>query len=63
MKHSGFVLVDTDGDGATDTYLPGTSNFAAGWASPREKAASGAGAIPALPPGWGHPPALHLSCR
>src|SRR5215208_42348 len=26
----GFVAVDTDGDRVTDTYLPGTSNFAAG---------------------------------
>lgn len=26
----GFVLVDTDGDRLADTYLPGTSNFAAG---------------------------------
>jgi hypothetical protein len=38
VEHAGFVLVDTDGDGAPDTYLPGTSNFAAGGASPREKA-------------------------
>ncbi|HEV8581823.1 MAG TPA: hypothetical protein VGX68_22365 [Thermoanaerobaculia bacterium] len=26
----GFVKVDTDSDGVPDTYLPGTSNFAAG---------------------------------
>jgi hypothetical protein len=26
----GFVKVDTDSDGAPDTFLPGTSNFAAG---------------------------------
>lgn len=26
-KVGGFVLVDTDGDGQTDTFLPGTSNF------------------------------------
>jgi hypothetical protein len=38
VKHPGFVAVDTDGDGASDTFLPGTSNFAAG-ASPRTKAA------------------------
>jgi hypothetical protein len=27
---TGFVRVDTDGDGVLDTYLPGTSNFFAG---------------------------------
>jgi hypothetical protein len=27
---TGFVKVDTDGDGAPDTFLPGTSSFAAG---------------------------------
>ncbi|HEY7214788.1 MAG TPA: hypothetical protein VIC28_09170, partial [Thermoanaerobaculia bacterium] len=26
----GFVKVDTDGDGTPDTFLPGTSSFAAG---------------------------------
>lgn len=26
-KLRGFVLVDTDGDGSADTFLPGTSNF------------------------------------
>src|SRR5262249_3091456 len=26
----GFLLVDTDGDGIPDTYLPGTSNFGVG---------------------------------
>lgn len=31
IERSGFVLTDTDGDRAPDTYLPGTSsNFAAG---------------------------------
>lgn len=29
----GFVLVDTDGDMVPETYLPGTSNFLAGWNS------------------------------
>jgi len=29
-KALGFVLVDTDGDRAPDTYLPGTSNFGVG---------------------------------
>ncbi|HVR96877.1 MAG TPA: hypothetical protein VMW27_09700 [Thermoanaerobaculia bacterium] len=29
-KVQGFLLVDTDGDGTPDTYLPGTSNFGAG---------------------------------
>jgi len=27
---NGFIKVDTDSDGAPDTFLPGTSNFAAG---------------------------------
>jgi hypothetical protein len=27
----GFFLADTDGDRIPDTYLPGTSNFIAGW--------------------------------
>ncbi|HEY0557517.1 MAG TPA: hypothetical protein VGG20_24905 [Thermoanaerobaculia bacterium] len=36
---NGFVKVDTDGDGAADTYLPGISNFAAGRASSLEKLA------------------------
>ena len=36
---AGFVKVDTDSDGAPDTFLPGTSNFAAG-ASPRAKIAT-----------------------
>ena len=35
---AGVVLADTDGDRRPDTYLPGTSNFAAGWAT--NKAAS-----------------------
>jgi hypothetical protein len=30
FEKAGFLLVDTDGDGRPDTYLPGTSNFAAG---------------------------------
>lgn len=29
-KVQGFLLVDTDGDGVPDTYLPGTSNFGVG---------------------------------
>jgi hypothetical protein len=29
-EQKGFALVDTDGDQVADTYLPGTSNFAAG---------------------------------
>jgi hypothetical protein len=37
-QHAGFVLVDTDGDRVPDTYLPGTSNFAAGAERPRGKA-------------------------
>ncbi|MBW8877422.1 MAG: hypothetical protein JF614_20855 [Acidobacteria bacterium] len=28
--HPGVILVDTDGDRVPDTYIPGTSNFAAG---------------------------------
>jgi hypothetical protein len=28
---TGYVQVDTDGDQKPDTWLPGTSNFAAGW--------------------------------
>jgi len=31
VKRAGFVLVDTDADRVPDTYLPGTSNFGAGW--------------------------------
>lgn len=30
-QQGGFILVDTDGNRQPDTYLPGTSNFAAGW--------------------------------
>jgi hypothetical protein len=30
-QRAGWVKVDTDGDGVADTYLPGTSNFAAGF--------------------------------
>lgn len=33
-KVSGFLLVDTDGDRAPDTYLPGTSNFGVGQVLP-----------------------------
>jgi hypothetical protein len=33
-----FVKVDTDGDGVPDTFLPGTSNFAAGRPSVPQKA-------------------------
>jgi hypothetical protein len=32
IQKVGMVLVDTDGDGRPDTYLPGTSNFAVGQA-------------------------------
>jgi hypothetical protein len=32
-ERDGFVLVDTDGDGNTDTFLPGTSNFVPGVSS------------------------------
>jgi hypothetical protein len=32
-RHAGMVLVDTDADRQPDTYLPGTSNFAAGFAA------------------------------
>jgi len=35
-RHAGMVLVDTDADRQPDTYLPGTSNFAAGWAAARQ---------------------------
>lgn len=31
LKKSGGVMVDTDFDSVPDTFLPGTSNFAAGW--------------------------------
>jgi hypothetical protein len=34
---TGFVKVDTDSDGAPDTFLPGTSNFAAGVSAFPEK--------------------------
>lgn len=36
---NGFVKVDTDSDGAPDTFLPGTSNFAAGVSAFPEKLA------------------------
>ncbi len=32
VKYNGFLLVDTDGDHAPDTYIPGTSNFGVGQA-------------------------------
>ena len=35
---NGFVRVDTDSDGALDTFLPGTSNFAAGLSAFPQKA-------------------------
>ena len=44
-RYEGFVKVDTDSDGVPDTFLPGTSNFAAGWPAvphrfePQQKAA------------------------
>lgn len=31
LTYEGFVLVDTDRDAEPDSFLPGTSNFAAGW--------------------------------
>jgi hypothetical protein len=34
VARPGVVLVDTDADRSPDTYLPGTSNFAAGWRVP-----------------------------
>jgi hypothetical protein len=34
----GYVQVDTDGDRRPDAWLPGTSNFAAGWAFDASKA-------------------------
>jgi hypothetical protein len=37
LERKGFVLVDTDGDNRPDTYVPGTSNFAAGWRVPTNK--------------------------
>jgi hypothetical protein len=33
IRLNGFVLTDTDADRLPDTYLPGTSNFGAGWPS------------------------------
>jgi len=38
VEKKGFLLVDTDGDNRPDTYLPGTSNFAAGWRAVQGKA-------------------------
>jgi hypothetical protein len=37
LEKAGVLLVDTDGDGRPDTYLPGTSNFAAGVRAPGDK--------------------------
>lgn len=31
IQHLGVAQVDTTGDGSPDTFVPGTSNFAAGW--------------------------------
>lgn len=39
-RASGFVKVDTDSDGTPDTFLPGSSNFAAGISAFPEKIAS-----------------------
>lgn len=33
MERNGTILVDTNFDSLADTFLPGTSNFAAGWSS------------------------------
>jgi len=33
LRRAAYVLVDTNNDRVPDTYLPGTSNFAAGWSS------------------------------
>jgi hypothetical protein len=37
IERRGFMLVDTDGDLRPDTYVPGTSNFAAGWRRVQDK--------------------------
>lgn len=31
IRHLGFAQIDTTGNGVPDTFVPGTSNFAAGW--------------------------------
>ena len=31
VEYENDIMVDTDGDGIPDTWVPGTSNFAAGW--------------------------------
>ena len=31
IQHVGFAQIDTTGNGVPDTFIPGTSNFAAGW--------------------------------
>jgi hypothetical protein len=36
-RHAGMVAVDTDADRVPDTFLPGTSNFAAGWSAARTR--------------------------
>jgi hypothetical protein len=41
-RASGFVKVDTDSDGTPDTFLPGSSNFAAGISAFPEKAIASA---------------------
>jgi hypothetical protein len=40
VSYHGFVAVDTDGDRTPDTYLPGTSNFAAGLSPAFQKASA-----------------------
>ena len=50
---AGFVRVDADGDGALDTYLPGTSNFFAGVLSTQGK--------PGTPDGLEKSKTCHLS--
>ncbi|HYG63326.1 MAG TPA: hypothetical protein VEL74_12145 [Thermoanaerobaculia bacterium] len=37
IEKRGVALVDTDSDGRPDTYVPGTSNFAAGWRASQNK--------------------------
>jgi hypothetical protein len=38
VSFTGFIAVDTDSNGAPDTYLPGTSNFTAGLSATMQKA-------------------------
>ena len=42
VKYSGFIAVDTDGEGGPDTFLPGTSNFVAGLSHTLEKVTAAA---------------------